>query len=326
VSVQAERMPDLSRMLALVERSLDRPDEDGAALAAAAHLSRFHFDRLVSAALGEPPGAFRRRLLLERAAIQLARTDDPVIDVATVAGYGSPDAFTRAFSRAFGSTPSDYRSAREHVWWLSCPSGIHVHPPGGLRLPSTARTTAMDTLVRLYDHHLDTTSAVLERLDRVPDALDRPIELSVEGIDRDVTLRTLADRLVRQLEMWITAIDGGTSVPAGRTDPAGLRDRLASAGPRFRVLVVDRVSAGDGEETFLDATCDPPAAFTLAGVLAHVLTFAAVRRTLAIGALETAGVTDLGSGDPMQYVGGAGEDASRIRRSFELRDGGTPHS
>jgi hypothetical protein len=55
--------------------------------------------------------------------------------------------------------------------------------------------------------------------------------------------------------------------------------------------------------------------FTYSGVLAHVLTFSAVRRTLAIGALETAGVDDLGAGDPMEFVGGTGEDASRIRRT-----------
>jgi len=52
-------------------------------------------------------------------------------------------------------------------------------------------------------------------------------------------------------------------------------------------------------------------------VLAHVLTFSAVRRTLAIGALESAGVDDLGSGDPMQFVGGAGDDASTITRRVD---------
>ena len=33
-----------------------------------------------------------------------------------------------------------------------------------------------------------------------------------------------------------------------------------------------------------------------------MITFAAVRRTLAIGALYTAGVTDLGAGDPRPYL------------------------
>ncbi|MGH3000474.1 MAG: helix-turn-helix domain-containing protein, partial [Gaiellaceae bacterium] len=40
----------------------------GEEIAARAHVSRFHFDRIVSAALRETPAAFRRRLLLERAA------------------------------------------------------------------------------------------------------------------------------------------------------------------------------------------------------------------------------------------------------------------
>jgi hypothetical protein len=48
--------------------------------------------------------------------------------------------------------------------------------------------------------------------------------------------------------------------------------------------------------------------------MAHVLTFAAVRRTMAIGSLESAGVADLGSGDPMHFVGGSGADASTIKR------------
>jgi AraC family transcriptional regulator len=80
---------------------------------------------------------------------------------------------------------------------------------------------------------------------------------------------------------------------------------------------VDRVAAGAGGETFLDATCQPPRTFTLGGVLAHVLTFAAVRRTLAVGALESSGIGDLGAGDPMRFVGEEGTDASEITRNFE---------
>jgi hypothetical protein len=37
-------------------------------------------------------------------------------------------------------------------------------------------------------------------------------------------------------------------------------------------------------------------------MLGHVLTFAAHRRTLAIGALHSAGITDLEAGDPMRWV------------------------
>ena len=40
----------------------------------------------------------------------------------------------------------------------------------------------------------------------------------------------------------------------------------------------------------------------MAGVIAHILTFAAHRRTLVAGALIDAGITDLGAGDPRLWV------------------------
>jgi AraC family transcriptional regulator len=48
--------------------------------------------------------------------------------------------------------------------------------------------------------------------------------------------------------------------------------------------------------------CDPPEVFTYGGMVAHVLTFAAYRRTLAVQALEASGIGDLGWGDPMRWV------------------------
>jgi transcriptional regulator GlxA family with amidase domain len=58
------------RLRSLIDLLLASIDDrvDGERLTARAYLSRFHFDRVVAAALGETPTAFRRRLLLERAA------------------------------------------------------------------------------------------------------------------------------------------------------------------------------------------------------------------------------------------------------------------
>jgi AraC family transcriptional regulator len=309
-------------ILDLVEESLDQPELTGDGLAARAYLSRFHFDRLAAAALGEPPGAFRRRLLLERAAHRLASTRDPVIEVALDAGYGSPEAFARAFGRAYGTGPSAYRRmtragvVRSGQHDLAAVSGVHFHPPGGLRLPDPTRRVAMDVLESMLDHHLSLVAEIVDRSGRVGDAvLDRPIELSVEGIDRDPTLRSVTDRLVAQLEMWIASLEGAAAMPGrGDATPDGWRARLAAAGPRFRELVLTPVRDGRAGDTFVDVMCDPPQTFTYGGVLAHVLTFSAVRRTMAIGALESAGIADLGSGDPMRFVGGSGADASTIRR------------
>lgn len=322
----------LRGILDLVEESLDEPDLRAEELAGRAYLSRFHFDRLVTAALGEPPGAFRRRLLLERAAFRLLSTSTPVVDVAVDSGYSSTEAFTRAFARAYGRPPARYRAGTssspsdlpaerhfaDHITRhsLPAPSGIHFHPPGGLRLPATRRSTPMDVLTRMLDHHLWLTGEIIDRTSRLDDAvLDRPIDLSVEGIDENPTLRGLTERLVGQLEMWVTALEGGTSLPEpGDTSARGLQQRLATAGPRFRELVVAPVVDGRADETFVDAVCEPPETFTYGGVLSHVLTFAAVRRTMAIGAIESAGISDLGAGDPMRFVGGTGDDASTITR------------
>ena len=166
----------------------------------------------------------------------------------------------------------------------------------------------MDVLVRMLDHHLLLVGEIIDRASRLDDpVLDRPIQLSVPGIDADPTLRSVADRLVGQLEMWVAAIEGGTGMPpAGETSARGLRARLDASGPRFRDLVLTPVQEGRAGETFVDAVCDPPETFTYGGVLAHVLTFSAVRRTMAIGALEAAGIDDLGAGDPMRFVGGTG--------------------
>jgi AraC family transcriptional regulator len=313
--VDADR---LRGILDLVEASLDDPDLTVDGLADRAYVSRFHFGRLVTAALGEPPGAFRRRLLLERAAHRLTSTADQVIDVAFDAGYAAPEAFARAFGRAFGSSPSEFRRAQHRVHELPASNGIHFHPPGGLRLPTAERSSAMEVVIRMLDHHLSLVGEIFDRLGRVDDAaLDRAIELSVEGIDRDPTLRRVCDRLVSQLEMWVAAFEGAARVPAaGESSPSMLRERLDTTGPRFRELVVTALQNDRADEMFLDATCDPPQMFSYGGVLAHVLTFSAVRRTLAIGALERSGIDDLGAGDPMAFVGRTGEDASTIRRRW----------
>lgn len=174
----------------------------------------------------------------------------------------------------------------------------------------------MDVLIRMLDHHLSVTSQIIDRTAALPaTTLDEPL-LTVEGIDTPPTLRATTERLVSQLEMWVTSLEGGTVVAAspdfGATD---LKRRLAAAAPRFRKLVLEPIQQGRADDTFVDAICDPPQTFSYGGVLAHVLTFSAARRTLAIGALESSGVNDLGSGDPMRFVGGTGEDAATITRN-----------
>jgi hypothetical protein len=157
----------------------------------------------------------------------------------------------------------------------------------------------------MVEHHVWLVGEMLTRAERLPDeVLDAPVEISVEGLDDEPTLRSLLSRLVGQLAMWDAAthdrpydfgVEKGESI-------ASMRARLAESGPAFLTQVREIAEAGRLDETFVDAICDPPEVFTYGGMIAHVLTFAAHRRTLVCGALIDAGVTDLGAGDPMRWV------------------------
>jgi AraC family transcriptional regulator len=273
-------------------------------LAARAYFSRSHFDRIVSAAAGETPARFRRRVLLERAAYRLLTSDAGVLQIALEAGYASNEAFTRAFRRAYGAAPAAWRSAPQRTQ-IESPNGVHFHPPGGLRLPARNEVSSMDLLLKMVEHHVWLIGQIVDRAARLSaEQLDATIEVSVEGVDDNPTLRSLLSRLIGQMDMWNAALDGRSydfGVEEGETI-ASMRSRLAEAGSAFLAQVRDVAEQGRLDETFVDAICEPPEVFTYGGMIAHVLTFAAHRRTLAIGALHSVGITDLGSGDPMKWV------------------------
>ncbi|MFL5960282.1 MAG: helix-turn-helix domain-containing protein [Gaiellaceae bacterium] len=293
-----------ARFLDVLADTLDEPAATGAELAARLHLSRYHADRLITTAAGEPPGALRRRVLLERAAYRLASSQENVLEIALTAGYASHEAFTRAFKRTYGTTPSAWRRCPARLQ-VPAPSGIHFNPPGGLRLPAEGKVTEMDLIQRMVEHHVWLLGEMTTRAENLRDeALDSPIEISVDGIDESPTLRSLLSRLVGQLEMWNAAVAGRPyDFEIEQDESVGsMRRRLAGAGPEFLATVRSAAAEGTLDETFVDAVCDPPEVFTYGGMIAHVLTFAAHRRTLVLGALADAGVTDLGSGDPMRYV------------------------
>ncbi|MEN3031320.1 AraC family transcriptional regulator [Chromobacterium amazonense] len=101
----------LLRALDYLWRHLDEPlllDR----LADEACFSRFHFHRLYRNLMGETVMDSRQRLLLQRAAGELARADWPLARVAARAGFASNAAFIRAFAGRYGETPGRYRKRR----------------------------------------------------------------------------------------------------------------------------------------------------------------------------------------------------------------------
>jgi AraC family transcriptional regulator len=280
-------------------------DGTGDQWAARLHFSRFHFDRMISSVAGEPPGAFRRRILLERAAYRMITTTAPLLDIAVEAGYGSHEAFTRAFTRAYGVAPAAWRRKPSQIR-IAAPSGVHFHPPGSLRLPArpSKKVTSMDLLTAMVEHHVWLTGEMIRVAGRLTDEqLDQPIELDVD--DDPQTIRSLLSRLVGQMGMW-NAIMADREYDWSIEEHeslASLRERLAVEGQTYLTHVRDVVHRDALDETFVDACGDQPYVFTYGGNIAHVVTFAAHRRTLVVLALSRHGVDELGWGDPMRFVG-----------------------
>ena len=161
----------------------------------------------------------------------------------------------------------------------------------------------MNLLTAMVEHHVWLTGEMIGCAARLSDEqLDAPIELSVDD-DRQ-TIRTLLSRLVGQMGMWNAALADRAydwSVEEHES-VASLRERLAVEGPTYLAHVREACDEGRLDETFVDALCEPAEVFTYGGMIAHVLTFAAHRRTLVALALDAAGITDLGWGDPMRWV------------------------
>jgi AraC family transcriptional regulator len=90
-------------------RSDNDTDVSLAALASDAGLSRFHFCRAFKESTGLSPHAWLRQQRLEQAMNMLRDTDAPIASVAAKLGYASQTAFTAAFKKLTGETPSDWR-------------------------------------------------------------------------------------------------------------------------------------------------------------------------------------------------------------------------
>jgi AraC family transcriptional regulator len=80
-------------------------------LAEVACLSPYHFHRVYRSMQGETAADTVRRLRLHRAAVELITGELPIPRVARRAGYGSQEAFTRAFKAAYGVPPARYRAS-----------------------------------------------------------------------------------------------------------------------------------------------------------------------------------------------------------------------
>ena len=161
----------------------------------------------------------------------------------------------------------------------------------------------MDIVTHLVDHHVESLTAIIEAAAGLPDAvLDQPITQSVEGVDDDPTLRGLINGMVAQEEHWLHALRGEGWPDESDQSMGALAARHDAAGRDYRAFVASAIADSRMADTFVDTTCEPLITHSIGGIVAHVITFGAVRRTMAVGALWSAGVKDFDKADPRPYL------------------------
>jgi len=79
------------------------------ALAGQAHMSPRHFARAFAAETGITPGRYVERVRVEAARRELEDTSQPIAAVAAACGFGTAETMRRAFLRALGVAPAEYR-------------------------------------------------------------------------------------------------------------------------------------------------------------------------------------------------------------------------
>lgn len=110
---RAEYERRIHRVIAHIDEHLDQP-LDLESLAGVAHFSAFHFHRLFRAWTGETLGDYLRRRRVETGALRLVtQPASSVLEVALAVGFGSGEAFARAFKLRFGVPPSEWREERK---------------------------------------------------------------------------------------------------------------------------------------------------------------------------------------------------------------------
>ncbi|NWB96232.1 AraC family transcriptional regulator [Pseudomonas gingeri] len=104
-------------VLAYIDANLEG-DLSVKTLSQVANFSVFHFHRQFTAFVGVPVSRYVQLMRLRRAAHSLAALSDlSVLEAALSAGFESPEAFSRAFRRAFGMTPSAFRMEPNWQVW-----------------------------------------------------------------------------------------------------------------------------------------------------------------------------------------------------------------
>jgi AraC family transcriptional regulator len=310
-------VPRRDELLHVIAQQLDRSPiaettASGAAMASAACLSRFHFQRVFRQTLGETPSHLRRRLLLERAAHELRSTNTPVTNVALDAGYRSLEGFGRAFKTRFRVAPSVYRRlARNVLVPTSASSLVHYHAAAKrvIALNANRKNTKKNTkrtlkpmnlTERLLLHDYEEKHQMLELARLLPDtALDAPLAFRhsvMPFIEPEKTLREVLERMVG--DIWVLTLLEEIQWESTDTSYRTVTDnsvenmitRLGSYHTDFTAFVRKVEAENLWETEWVDRACEPVETFTYGQVIEGVLTWGIPQRMKARQCLNQLGL------------------------------------
>ncbi|HEX8867524.1 MAG TPA: AraC family transcriptional regulator [Lentzea sp.] len=104
----------LNEAMTRIEADLDG-EVDVKVLARIAGTSEYHLRRMFSALAGIPLSEYIRRRKLTRAASEVLSGQDSLLDIAVKWGYGSNEAFARAFKAMHGTGPQEARTNKKSL-------------------------------------------------------------------------------------------------------------------------------------------------------------------------------------------------------------------
>lgn len=296
--------PRRDRLRELLDAVVDADNTDVADMARSSFASEFHFSRQVSKLTGEPPAALRRRVMLERAAWRLQRGEG-VAAVAADEGWSSPEVFSRAFRRSYGVPPSQ---AADVDFWLTAPNGLHFHPPESLWLQSTGDEKPPEIAQLMVAHDVADTEYLIGRAAELTEVQWReevsPGQVILDWDGEEPSVAAVLGAIVWTKRVWLASIVGADQPERTAVGTAAeLADEHRVVAAQWTTMIADSTARGRLGDTVIDALCDPPESFQLYGIVAHVLTYAALRRGLAREMFTRHGLL-VGRGDPLDWMRG----------------------
>jgi len=212
-----------NRVFDYIDRHLDEPlsvDE----LSGQANFSRFHFQRQFSEYVGISVTRYVQLLRLRRASYQLAFDGRRrIVDLALEAGFENPESFSRAFKKAFGQTPSQFREQPAWLPWQE-----------RMQLPERERSRPMDVTIVDFPEAM---IAVLEH-QGAPELINDSVKVFIDwrkrsGLSPVATSRTFglaySDPATTEPEAFRFDIGGEITAPVP-DNPQGVVTKRIPAG------------------------------------------------------------------------------------------------